>query len=93
MRHGGLERHRIDLEPAAIIRREAAIREVQHIGRAHPSGGVQQHFRPDAAAAFQDGHRPVVIEFDPDDLRSQADGYAAIAQLVEEILLLLHKRL
>ncbi len=75
----GLERLRIDLQPAALVGGQTAAIQIQRVGRADTAGGIQHHLGAHAAAAFQDGDRPVVLELDALDLGAEAQRHAAVA--------------
>ena len=86
MRHRGLERVRIDLDAAAIVRLDPAAAQVQCVRRTHPPGGIQDHFGPDGAAVLQRHDGMIVRECDARDRRTEPDRHAAVAQLMGEIL-------
>ena len=87
VRHGGLEGHRIDREPAAGVEREPGGRGVEIGRRSHPAGGEQHHLRADAPRVVEDRHRPAhAIDFHMVDLASHPKVDAALAQLVGELL-------
>jgi hypothetical protein len=86
MRHLGLERGRIDFQPPPLIGGQAARLQIEAVGRTNTSGGIEQHFRSDAAAIFQDGDGPVVLKLDAGNFETDADCHATVPKLMGEVL-------
>jgi hypothetical protein len=86
VRHLGLERLRIDLQPAALVRRKSAARQIERLRRTDTAGGVQHHLGSHATATLQDRYRPVVLELDALDLGAEPQRDAAVTELVGEVL-------